>query len=79
MVCPNPHLKNHGAVRIACEKSSVSSLGCLKMSRDAHFAIAQSDFHVSVVVFHEGSVRREKEGHEFLNFRKCLVPAYFSL
>lgn len=32
------------------------------MSRDAHVTIAQSNFHVSVVVLHEGSEReRPKE------------------
>lgn len=53
----NPHLKNHRAVCVACEESSVSRLRCLKVSRDAHVTIAQSNFHVSVVVLHEGSMK----------------------
>lgn len=53
----NTHLKNHRAVCVACEESSVSCLRCLKVSRDAHITIAQSNFHVSVVVLHEGSMK----------------------
>lgn len=59
---PTSHLKNNGAVCVACEKSRVSCLWCLQMSRDAHITIAQSNFHVSVVVLHKGSVRRKGEG-----------------
>lgn len=64
--CLNTHLKNHWAVCVACEKSSVACLWCLKMSRNAHITVAQSNFHVSVVVLHEGSIKETEEKFFFL-------------
>ena len=31
------------------------------MSRNAHITVAQSNFHVSVVVLHEGSIKETEE------------------
>lgn len=64
-ICVKPHLKNHWAVSVACEEPSVSSLWCLKMSRNAHITITKSDFHVCVVVLHKGSIKKKKNIYFF--------------